>query len=442
MRRFGSGEDAFDAGEHLCGFEDFGLFDGDGTHHFLIVEFGEDGAHAVIAQAAGVNRAGHEAGTERVHFGEWADFARIAEVVGVDAACEGGTAGGFDGHDVVVGFAAQFFAHERGNEAAQIGSAACTADDHVRLDAVFVERGFRFEADDGLVQENLVKNRAEDVAISFMFDGVFDGFGNGATEAAAGAGEVCEDFFADVGRVGRRRDDFGTVGAHDFTTERFLFVANLDHINNQVEIEISTCHGERRAPLTCTGFGRNALEALFFGVVCLGNGGIELVRSARVVAFEFVIDMCGSAEFFFETIGADERGRTIHLVKVADVVWNWEFAGVVVEFLLDEVSAENGFEFFGFHRLTGSGIDEGRRFFLHVGADVVPGFGKLVFAEVNLVGDFKGRCHVCTPDKEMMIGGLPLTYDYLFGMAILEYSGLGKKKAQLHDRITGHKTRF
>ena len=75
MRRFGGGEDDFDAGEHLGGFEDFGLFDGDGAHHFLIVEFGEDGAHAVVAQVAGVNRAGHEARTERVHLGERADFA-------------------------------------------------------------------------------------------------------------------------------------------------------------------------------------------------------------------------------------------------------------------------------------------------------------------------------------------------------------------------------
>ncbi len=120
MRRFGGGEDAFDAGEHLCGFEDFGLFDGDGSHHFLIVEFGEDGAHAVIAEAAGVNRAGHEAGSERVHFGERADFAGVAEVVGVGAACEGGAGGGFDGHDVVVGFAAEFLAHERGDEAAEV----------------------------------------------------------------------------------------------------------------------------------------------------------------------------------------------------------------------------------------------------------------------------------------------------------------------------------
>ena len=51
----------FDAGEHLCGFEAGGLLDGDGAHEFLVVELGEDGGHAVIEEAAGVDGAGHEA---------------------------------------------------------------------------------------------------------------------------------------------------------------------------------------------------------------------------------------------------------------------------------------------------------------------------------------------------------------------------------------------
>ena len=57
----GGWEDAFDACEHLGSFEDFGLFDGDGAHLFLVEEFGEDWAHAAVAEAAGVDGAGHEA---------------------------------------------------------------------------------------------------------------------------------------------------------------------------------------------------------------------------------------------------------------------------------------------------------------------------------------------------------------------------------------------
>ena len=42
----------------------------------------------MVAQAAGAYGAGHEARTEGVHFREWADFAGVAEGVGVGAACE------------------------------------------------------------------------------------------------------------------------------------------------------------------------------------------------------------------------------------------------------------------------------------------------------------------------------------------------------------------
>ena len=120
----------------------------DGTHLFLVIEFGEDGVHAVAAQAAGVNRAGYKARTEGVHFRERTDFSGVAEIVGVGAAREGWAACGFDGHDVVVGFATEFLAHERGDDAAQIGAAAGAADDDVGFDAVFVEGCFGLEADD------------------------------------------------------------------------------------------------------------------------------------------------------------------------------------------------------------------------------------------------------------------------------------------------------
>ena len=110
-----------------------------------------------------------------------------------------------------------------------------------------------------------------------MRDGVFDGFGNRAAKAAAGAGELFEDLAADVRRVGRRCDDARTVSAHDFAAERLLLVAHFDHIDDEIEVEIGACHGKRRSPLACAGFGRDALEALFFGVISLRDGGVELV---------------------------------------------------------------------------------------------------------------------------------------------------------------------
>lgn len=53
--------------------------------------------------------------------------------------------------------------------------------------------------------------------------------------------------------------------------------------------------------------GLFAFEALFFGIIGLRNGGIELVTAACVVALELVVDMRGSPEFLLEAVRAYER---------------------------------------------------------------------------------------------------------------------------------------
>ena len=394
---FGGGEDAFDAGELFGGFEDVGLGDGDGAHHFLVVEFGEDGAHAVETQAAGVDGAGHEAGAEGLHFGQGADVAGVAEIVGVGAACEARAAGGFDGDEVVIGFAAEFLAHERGDEAAEVGAAAGAADDRVEFDAVFVECGFGFETDDGLMQEDLVEHRAEDVSVSGVGDGVFDGFGNGASEASGGVGIFGEYFLADLCGVGGGGGDAGAVGAHHFAPEGFLFVADLDHVDDAVEFEVGAGHGKCGAPLSGAGFGRDAFEALFFGVVGLGDGGVELVGAGGVVALEFIVNMRGRAEFLFEAVGADEGRGAVHFVEIADRLGDGDEASVVVEFLGDEFVAEHVAEFLGGHGFARGGVEHGRLFFLHVCAHVVPVFGHFGFAEINFIGDIFVAVHASSP---------------------------------------------
>ena len=184
---FGGGEVAFDAGELPRGGEDGGLFDGDGLHLAFGVQFGEDGAHAVVAEAAGMVGGRDEIAAERVHLGERADMARVAEVIGVFAAREARAGGGLDGDETVFRFAAELFAHERGDEAGEIGSAARAADDDVWLDAVFLAGGLRFKADDALMERDEREDGAEHVTRVRRGDGLFDGFGNGAAERSGRA---------------------------------------------------------------------------------------------------------------------------------------------------------------------------------------------------------------------------------------------------------------
>ena len=121
VARLGRGQDGLELGEALGGFEYVGLQDGHGFEQAVCLELGEDGAHAVVAQASGVIGAGDEAVAEGVHLRERAGLARIGEVVGEAAAREAGAAGGLDGHEARAGMGAEdLIAHEGRDEAAQV----------------------------------------------------------------------------------------------------------------------------------------------------------------------------------------------------------------------------------------------------------------------------------------------------------------------------------
>ena len=385
-------QDACGAREHLRRGEHGGLLHGDGFHISVVVELGQDGAHAVVAQTARVVGGRNEAAAERVHLRERADSAGVAEVVRELAAREARAGRRFDRDDAVVGFAAEFFAHERGDQAAEVGTAAGAADDDVRLDAVLTERGLRFQADDALMQQDLRKDGSEYIAVAFVRDGRFHGLGDRAAETARGAGELRKDAASGLGRFRRRRRDGRAVGAHDLAAERLLFVGALHHVDVAVEAEERAGHGERRAPLPRAGLGRDALQALLLRVVSLRDGGVQLVAAGRVVALELVVDLRGGLQRLFQKVRADQRRRTVHLVEVEHLVRNRDLRRIVVEFLLHQLIAEHVPELLRGHRLTRSGIQQRRGLGLHVGADVVPRLRQFVLGEIDLVRDMVAVC--------------------------------------------------
>ena len=252
-------------------------------------------------------RCGDEVAAECVHLGERAYHTGVAEIVCVDTACEARAGGRLDSDDAVVRLAAELLAHERSDEAAEVGTAAGAADDHVGLDAVLVERCFGLETDDGLVQQDLIEDGSQNIAITGVGDRDFHGFGDRTAEGTGRAGVISEDLAADLGRHGWRRGDGRAVCAHHFAAERLLLIADLDHEHLAVEVKIGTRHRKRRTPLACSGLGGHAFEALFFDIIGLRNGGIELVTAACVVALELVVDMRGSPEFLLEAVRAYER---------------------------------------------------------------------------------------------------------------------------------------
>ena len=157
MGGLGGGEDGLPLGEEDGGLENPGLLVGHGLHMPVVVELGEDGAHAVVAQAARVVGRRDEPAAERIHARQRCNLARVAEVVGVFAAGKGGAGGRFHRHDARIFHAAQLVGHKGGDQSAQVGAAARTPDDHVWVFAQLFHGDFTLKPDDGLVQQHLIE---------------------------------------------------------------------------------------------------------------------------------------------------------------------------------------------------------------------------------------------------------------------------------------------
>lgn len=121
---------------------------------------------------------------------------------------------------------------------------------------------------------------------------------------------------ADLGGVGGRGRYPRVEGLHDVATERFLLVGAFHHEDVEVEPIVSGCLGQCRAPLPGARLGRDVGNALGIGVVSLGDGGVELVRTARVVTFELIEDLGWRIERALKVVGAAERARPVDLVHL------------------------------------------------------------------------------------------------------------------------------
>ena len=69
----------------------------------------------------------------------------------------------------------------------------------------------------------------------------------------------------------RRRRYLRAIRAHDLAAERLLLVGAFHHIDLAIEPEERTRHRKRCAPLSRTGLGSDALQALRLCVVRLGD---------------------------------------------------------------------------------------------------------------------------------------------------------------------------
>jgi hypothetical protein len=186
------------------------------------------------------------------------------------------------------------------------------------------------------------------------------------------------------GGGGHRR----AVGPHDLPAEGLLFIADLHHVNLAVQSQVGAGHGEGGAPLARSGFGGDAGKPLLFGIICLGNGAVQLVGAGGVVPLKFVVDLRRGLELLLQAVGPDQGGGAVHLVEVPDLLGDLKIGGAVIHFLLHQLGAEDALQLLGGHGLERSGIEEGGGLVFHVGPEIVPGAGHLVLGEIDFVGNF------------------------------------------------------
>jgi hypothetical protein len=147
---------------------------------------------------------------------------------------------------------------------------------------------FGLQADDGLVQHDMVEHAAQGVAglAGSVADGRLDGFADGDAQAAGRVRVLGQHPVRPWSRAGRG-DALAAPGLHHGLAIGLLVEADAHHEYLAGQAELGAGKGKRAAPLAGTGFGGNLLDAENLVVVGLGDGGVGLVAARRAQAFIF-----------------------------------------------------------------------------------------------------------------------------------------------------------
>ena len=105
------------------------------------------------------------------------------------------------------------------------------ADDNIRIGAHQRQLLFCLDADNRLVETDMVEHAAERIAGILMGGGILDRFADGDTEGAVAVRELCQDSTTGIGLVGRRRDNIRSPELHHTLAVRLLVEGDLDHVD-------------------------------------------------------------------------------------------------------------------------------------------------------------------------------------------------------------------
>ena len=368
----GCGDNALSAcEEHAC-LEGLELWYVDAVHQSVLDELRDDHARTVVAQTAGVDVGGLEVVAQGVHGQQWRVAGLVAEVVAELSSGELGAAVGLCGDELGLLAVEQVVAHEGEGDASEVGASSEASDDDIGILAGHLHLLLGLKADDGLVQPHVVEHGAEGILTVGRGGGQLYGLGDGGAERSAVGGVLGEDVLAGAGGHRGRAFYHGAEGAHDGGAVGLLLHSDLHLIYGAVEAVDLGSIREGCAPLSGTGLGGHVGGALLLGVVALGQGGVDLMRTQGVGGLVLEIDVCGGAECLFEGVGAHQGCGAVVLVLVEHVLGNVYPAVLGVELLHAAFAWEDVCQVIDAQGLLGSRVDGRHGLVGHVGLDVVP----------------------------------------------------------------------
>ena len=339
----------------------------------------------MVAQAAGVNARRHEIVAERVHLHDRRVAGRIAVVVGIDALGQRRAGGRFDRHHAQIlrlRIAGRLVGQEREGDAAEVGAAAAGRENHVGVLANFGQLLLRFQADDGLMQQHVVKHGSQCVIRVGAAGRLFHRLGDGQAERALIVRVLGQRIAPGIRHVARAGKNFRTPGLHHRAAERLLVVADLDHVNAYGDAEHLAGKRQRTAPLASAGFRCQPHDAGLLVVESLRHRRVRLVRTRGRHRFILVEDFCRRTERLLQPMGAIERRWPPQAIGFTHFLGNGDPA-LGRHFLLQDGARKDRQQRLRRHRLAVR-TQRWRRGIGHVGDNVVPVRRNVVFFEQDL----------------------------------------------------------
>lgn len=139
---------------------------------------------------------------------------------------------------------------------------------------------------------------------------------------------------------------------------RIVRRAHLPHL--EVDVEFGTREREGRAPLAGTRLRRQLRDAVDGVVVGLRDRRVDLVATDWAHTFVFHVDAGGCGECLLERSGADQRGRTVSSVHLADRLGDLDVR-LGRKLLLDQAGGEQRSEVVRSDRFPGARVQVRRR---------------------------------------------------------------------------------